>query len=196
MIKIALTGGIACGKSMVGEMMRAQGIPVCEADEIGHKVLEQDESIKAVLIREFGSDIIGADGHIDRLVLGQKVFTDPERRRKLNSLTHPVILKQLAEWVAEQAATSDIALAIVPLLYEVGEEKAWDVVICVGAPETDQLRRLSERGLSLEEARARIEAQMSQTEKLERADYVIFNCDSKSLLEKQVNQVLREIRGE
>ncbi|MEI7879522.1 MAG: dephospho-CoA kinase [bacterium] len=196
MIKIALTGGIACGKSMVGEMIRAQGIPVCEADEIGHKVLEQDESIKAVLIREFGSDIVGADGHIDRLVLGQKVFTDPEMRRKLNSLTHPVILKQLAEWVTKQAATSDIALAIVPLLYEVGGEKAWDVVICVGAPETEQLRRLSERGLSLEEARARIGAQMSQAEKLERADYVIFNCGSKSLLEKQVNQVLRGIRGE
>lgn len=196
MIKIALTGGIACGKSMVGEMIRAQGIPVCEADEIGHKVLEQDESIKAVLIREFGSDIVGADGHIDRLVLGQKVFTDPEMRRKLNSLTHPVILKQLAEWVTKQAATSDIALAIVPLLYEVGGEKAWDVVICVGAPETEQLRRLSERGLSLEEARARIGAQMNQAEKLERADYVIFNCGSKSLLEKQVNQVLRGIRGE
>ena len=181
---------------MVGEMIRAQGIPVCEADEIGHKVLEQDESIKAVLIREFGSDIVGADGHIDRLVLGQKVFTDPEMRRKLNSLTHPVILKQLAEWVTKQAATSDIALAIVPLLYEVGGEKAWDVVICVGAPETEQLRRLSERGLSLEEARARIGAQMSQAEKLERADYVIFNCGSKSLLDKQVNQVLRGIRGE
>lgn len=196
MIKIALTGGIACGKSLVGEMIRATGIPVCEADEIGHKVLEQDESIKAVLIGEFGHEIVGINGHIDRLVLGQKVFADPDKRKKLNSLTHPVILKRLAEWVADQATTSALAFAIIPLLYEVGEEKAWDVVICVGAPEAEQLRRLSERGLSEEDARARIGAQMSQAEKLERADYVIYNCGSKSLLEKQVNQVLRGIRGE
>jgi len=196
MIKIALTGGIACGKSLVGEMMQASGIPVCEADEIAHRVLEQDESVKAALIKEFGSEIVGTEGHIDRAKLGQQVFADPDKRIKLNNATHPVILRQLDEWVAKQGATSDRAIAIIPLLYEIDAAKAWDVVICVGAPAGEQLRRLTERGLSPEDAKARIEAQMSQAEKMERADYVIYNCGSKSLLEKQVNQVLRGIRGE
>jgi len=196
MIKIALTGGIACGKSLTGEIMRASGVPVCEADEIGHEVLEQDEAIKAAMIKAFGIEIVGADGHIDRLVLGQKVFADPHQRLTLNRLTHPMILKRLEEWVAKQAVTSDRAVAIIPLLYEIGAEKTWDVVICVGAPEAEQLQRLTKRGLSPEDARARIGAQLSQAEKMERADYVIFNCGSKALLEKQVNQVLRGIRGE
>ncbi len=176
--------------------MQAQGIPVCDTDEIGHAVLEQDTAIGAALIKEFGTEIVGSDGHIDRQKLGRKVFTDPVKRAQINNLTHPVILKRLDEWMATQAAASDRAVAIIPLLYEIDAQAAWDVVICVGAPEADQLRRLTERGLSLEDARARIGAQMSQAEKLERADYVIYNCGSKSLLEKQVNQVLRGIRGE
>ncbi len=195
MIKIALTGGIACGKSLVGEIMRASGIPVCDADEIGHEVLKGDANIQAGLIKEFGTEIVGADGQIDRLVLGSKVFTDPDKRLKLNQLTHPVILKRMNEWVTRQAATADRAVGIIPLLYEVGAEKSWDVVICVGTPEAEQIRRLVARGLTFEEARARIGAQMSQAEKMERADYVIYNCGNKALLEKQINQVLRGIRG-
>lgn len=196
MIKIALTGGIACGKSLAGEMMRARGLPVCEADELGHEVLKQDESVKAALIKEFGTAVVSANGQIDRVALGESVFADPERRLALNRLTHPAILKRLDDWVASQAATAECVIAIIPLLYEIGAEKAWDKVICLGAPATEQLRRLTERGLSQEDALARIGAQMSQAEKLERADYVIYNCGSKSLLEKQVNQVLRIIRGE
>lgn len=196
MIKIALTGSIACGKSLVGEMLKGNGMPVCEADTIGHTVLLQDELVKAALIGEFGGGIVGPDGQIDRTLLGQEAFADPEKLKTLNRLTHPAILKRLDSWLAEQGSASAWATAIVPLLYEAGLEKRWDVVICVGAPEADQLRRLTERGVSLEEARARIGAQMSQAEKMERADYVIYNCGSKLLLEKQVKQVLRGIRGE
>ncbi|MEI6167371.1 MAG: dephospho-CoA kinase [bacterium] len=196
MIKIALTGGIACGKSLAGEMMRARGVPVCETDEIGHEILEQDESVKAALIKEFGTAVVSANGQIDRAALGNCVFADPERRLALNRLTHPVILKRLDDWVVRQAATADCVIAIIPLLYEIGAEKAWDKVICLGAPAAEQLSRLTGRGLSQEDALARIGAQMSQAEKLERADFVIYNCGSKSLLEKQVNQVLRIIRGE
>lgn len=197
MIKIALTGGIACGKSLVGEMLRGCGLPVCETDKIGHDVLEQDEPVRRALIREFGAGIADQDGKIDRSILGKEAFADLEKLGKLNRLTHPAILKRLDAWLTEQAATStSCAIAIIPLLYEAGLDKRWDVVVCVGAPEADQLRRLTERGLSLVEAKARIGAQMSQAEKMERADYVIYNCGSKALLEKQVKQVLRGIRGE
>lgn len=178
-------------------MLKDCGIPVCETDKIGHEVLEQDEPVRQALMSEFGAEIAGPDGKIDRAVLGQKAFTDPGQLQKLNRLTHPAILKRLDGWLAAQAAFSKkCAIAIIPLLYEIGAEKSWDGVICVGAPEADQLRRLAERGLRPEEARARIAAQMSQAEKMERADYVIYNCGSKSLLEKQVKQVLRGIRGE
>lgn len=171
-------------------------MPVCETDKIGHDVLEQDEPVKMALIREFGAGITSPDGKIDRSVLGQEVFADPGKLKKLNRLTHPAILKRLEGWLAEQAATSKYATAIIPLLYEIGAETDWDVVICVGSPEADQLRRLTERGLTPAEARARIGAQMSLAEKMERADYVIYNCGSKVLLEKQVKQVLRGIRGD
>ena len=196
MIKIALTGGIACGKSLTGAIMRANGIPVCETDEIGHTLIEQDEATKSEIIKEFGTEIIGKDGHIDRALLGQVIFTNPEKRAQLNRLTHPSILKKLDDWVAQQDPTSDCVVAIIPLLYEAGAEKTWNVVICVGSPEAEQLNRLTERGLTVEEAKNRIRAQMSQAEKMERADFVIYNCGSKSLLEKQVKQVLRGIRGE
>ncbi len=196
MIKIAITGGIACGKSLTGEIIRAYGIPVCETDTIGHEVLERNESVKAALVKEFGIKIVGTGGDIDRSVLGQEVFADPDKRAKLNNLTHPVILKQLDDWMEKQASTADCVIAIIPLLYEIGAEKGWDKVICIGSPEAQQLQRLTERGLSPDDARARINAQMSLVEKMERADYVIYNCGSKSLLEKQVKQVLRGIRGE
>jgi len=196
MIKIALTGGIACGKSLTGEMLRTRGIPVCDTDEIAHEVLEKDAAVQAALIKEFGTDIMDATGQIDRTVLGKKVFIDPDKRIQLNCLTHPAILRRLAEWMVKQEASSGHVVAIIPLLYEIEAQHAWDVVVCVGAPESEQLRRLRERGLTADEAQARIGAQMRLAEKMERADFVIFNCGSKALLEEQVNQVLRGIRGE
>ena len=196
MIKIALTGGIACGKSLAGQIMAQAGIPVCETDEIGHRVLEQDESVRSGVIREFGTGVIGPDGRIDRTVLGRMVFDDPGKREALNALTHPTIMQKVSEWLEVKSAVSESATVIIPLLYEIGAEKDWDKVLCVAAPEADQLRRLAERGLSPDEARARIAAQMSLALKMERADFVIYNCGSKALLEEQTKQVMRSIRGE
>jgi dephospho-CoA kinase len=87
-------------------MIKARGFPVCEADTIGHEILEQDESVKAALIKEFGTGIVGANGHIDRAVLGNRVFVDSGKRLALNRLTHPAILKRLEEWIHSQAATN------------------------------------------------------------------------------------------
>jgi len=192
MTKIALTGGIACGKSVVGQILATLGIPVCETDEIGHTVLEQDAAVRTAVIGGFGQAIVGAAGRIDRDALARIVFASPDRLARLNAIIHPVIMRALRKWVDAQ---SGLAAAIIPLLYEVGAEKDWDKVICVASPEADQLRRLSERGLAPDEARARIGAQMSLAMKMEQADYVIYNCGSKALLEEQTKQVLRIIRG-
>ncbi len=194
MFKLALTGGIACGKSLTGKIMAQSGIPVCEADQIGHSVLKEDESVRNAVVREFGATVLAPDGTIDRATLGRMVFADPSRLARLNALTHPAIMRRINDWV--QTQTADCVAVIIPLLYEIGAEKGWDGVVCVAAPEADQLRRLTERGLSPVEAKARIDAQLSLAMKMEQADYVIYNGGSQTVLEEQVKQVLRSIRGD
>lgn len=196
MIKIAVTGGIACGKSLVGSFMSQAGIPVCEADEIGHRILEKDESVRRGVIRTFGPDIMGSDGRIDRAALGRLVFGDSGKREALNALTHPVIMKKIADWLGSQPASTVLVAVVIPLLYEIGADRDWDKVVCVGAPEAEQLQRLADRGLTPEEARARIASQMSLARKMERADFTLYNCGSKALLEEQTKQVMRSLRGE
>ena len=196
MLKLALTGGIACGKSLVGQLMAKEGVPVCETDEVGHTVLEQDKTVREALIQEFGEGIVGLDGKIDRGVLGAMIFADAAKRERLNTLTHTAILKRAASWVEARAKDHECVVVIIPLLYEVGLENGWDKVICVGSPLADQHRRLAERGLTPDDARARINAQMSLAVKMERADHVIYNCGSTGLLEEQTKLVLRTIRGE
>jgi dephospho-CoA kinase len=196
MIKIAVTGGIACVKSLVGSFMSQAGIPVCEADEIGHRILEENESVRSGVVRQFGAEVIGSDGRIDRAVLGRLVFGDSGKREALNALTHPVIMKQIADWLGSQPASTVLVAVVIPLLYEIGADRDWDKVVCVGAPEAEQLHRLTDRGLTLEEARARIASQMSLAKKMERADFTIYNCGSKALLEEQTKQVMRSLRGE
>lgn len=176
--------------------MAQAGIPVCETDTLGHKVLDQDEQVRNGVVREFGTAVIGPDGRIDRTVLGRLVFAEPAKREALNALTHPAIMRKVLDWLKARPAVSESAAVIIPLLYEIGAEKDWDKVVCVGAPEADQLRRLAERGLTPDEARARIAAQMSLALKMERADFVIYNCGSKALLEEQTKQVMRSLRGE
>lgn len=195
MLKLALTGGIACGKSLAGQCLAKIGIPVCETDAIGHEVLDQDETVRATVVTAFGKGILTPDGKIDRTTLGRMVFADSGKRERLNALTHPAILARTARWVEEQGRTHDSVAVIIPLLFEVGEEKKWDKVICVASPETDQMGRLAARGLTPDEARARIRAQMVLAEKMERSDYVIYNCGDETLLEEQIKHIWRTIRG-
>lgn len=196
MIGIAITGGIACGKSIVGSLMAAQGIPVREADQIAHEVLARGTEVYAAVVNAFGAAVLDSQGGVDRRRLGAIVFADPVRRAHLNDLTHPEILRRLHEWLGDQTGRAPIAAGIVPLLYEARDEGAWNVTVCVAAPGDEQRKRLGQRGLSAQEARARIGAQMPLVEKMERSDYVIYNCGSVSLLEEQVDRVVRKIRGE
>ena len=195
MLKIALTGGIACGKSLVGQYLVRDQVPVCDTDDIGHDILDRNPTVREGVIREFGTCITRPDGTIDRTVLGRIVFAHDDKRARLNALTHPAILKQATDWVDAQRPAHPEAVVIIPLLFETGLEKDWDKVICVAAPEGDQLRRLAERGLAEADARARINAQMSLATKMEQSDFVIYNCGSIELLEEQVKQVWRTIRG-
>lgn len=195
MVRIAITGGIACGKSLVGTFMREQGVPVCEADDLAHALLTPGEAVHAAVASWFGPAVLDANGVVDRVRLGWLVFADEAKLGELNRLTHPEIMRRLRAWVAAQSPAVPAVATVIPLLYEIGDEGNWDRVVCVVSPAADQLRRLTERGLTEPEARLRIQQQWPQERKMERADYVICNSGSRELLQEQTNDVVRHICG-
>jgi dephospho-CoA kinase len=121
------------------------------------------------------------------------VFDDPARLSALNSIVHPEVRRLWTAWLAGVGPGSKAAIVIIPLLYEIGDDANWDTVICVSAPEEDQMRRLLARGLSEREAGRRLSAQMSVLEKMERADYVIYNTGTVELLKKQTGRVVSQL---
>jgi len=193
MVRIAVTGGIACGKSLVGKFLSGQGIPVCEADVLAHEKMSPGTRVFSRVVRVFGNGILGADGAIDRRVLGRRVFSNPQQVAALNAIVHPAVKNAWKEWLAIKQKTARAAAVVVPLLYEVGEGEGWDAVICVTSAPVLQIQRLKGRGLSRPEACRRMQAQMGTAEKAERADFVIVNDGTRTMLEEQSNRVVRHI---
>jgi dephospho-CoA kinase len=191
MKKIALTGGIACGKSLTGVFIQDEGIPVCDADDVARDVMSPGHPVTAAILREFGSAIEGPGGEIDRVRLAEIVFSDPARLAVLNGLVHPAVREAIVGWLAGLPAAVPVAVVIIPLLFEARMEAGWDGIITVSSPQALQWRRLLERGLTEEDANRRLAAQWPQAGKMERADWVIFNCGSRELLRDQVKAVLR-----
>ena len=191
MVRIAITGGIACGKSLVGEIFQYSGIPVRDADDIVHELMTRGQPVYDKIIDAFGGTILGNDGAIDRAVLGKMVFSNPALLNQLNELVHPAVRDEWTQWLEKQSGHA--AAVIIPLLYEVSLDRGWNAVVCVGTSPREQRRRLRERGLSDADADARIRAQMDVARKMELADYVIFNNGSRSLLEQQTKRVIMKI---
>ena len=182
MVKVGLTGGIASGKSTVAAMLRARGCHVLEMDPIGHELLEPHAAAYADVVREFGRDVLNPSGAIDRGKLGAIVFADKNKRERLNAILHPRILERVGEWfAARQRDGADFAVVEAALIYEAGYQKQLDhTVVCWCRPE-QQIARLERRGLTRDQAQARINAQMPIDEKRRLADDVI-DC-SKSIEE-------------
>jgi dephospho-CoA kinase len=191
MKKIALTGGIACGKSLAGLFIQEEGVPVCDADQIAHAVMRPGSPVATEVLREFGSAIEGPDGGIDRARLAGIVFEEPGRLAVLNGLVHPAVRKAIDGWLAALPAATPLAVVIIPLLFEARMEQGWDGVIAVVSPKALQWQRLLERGLTAAEAARRLAAQWPQERKMERAEWVIYNCGTRELLRDQVKAVLR-----
>jgi dephospho-CoA kinase len=171
MLRVGLTGGIACGKSTVVAMLREMGCAVLEADPIAHKMIERGGPAYEDVLREFGSAICGPDGSVDRKRLGAIVFADDVKRALLNRIVHPHVIrwqeKQLTEW--EQAGLS-LGVIEAALLIEAGYHKQMDrLVVCWCRPE-QQVERLLGRGLTQQQAAERIAAQMPIAEKRALAD--------------------------
>ncbi len=190
-----LTGGIATGKSRVAERFLARGLPVIDADELAREVvLPGTDGLRAVAA-EFGVEVIGADGALDRQRLGAAVFSDATRRERLNALLHPRIRRLYAERVAALRERGEpLACYQVPLLFEVGLEAELRPIVVVSIPEAMQLTRLMARdGRDEQSARQRIAAQLPLAVKVRRADYVIDNGGTPSETDAQADRVLDEI---
>lgn len=186
----ALTGGIACGKSTVLEMLREAGVEVIDADDLSHEWLAGAEG-KAAVAAAFGAGVLDGRGEVARRALGRLVFGDSAARAELEGMVHPYVRRRLAEWREGVKNSGRAGVAAVPLLYEAGMEgDGWNGVICVSAPEAVMLERLKGRGLDEAESRARMAAQWPVEEKARRADAVIENGGTREELRAAVAGLL------
>jgi dephospho-CoA kinase len=175
MLKVALTGGIATGKTHVMDRFRRRGVPCLDADAFAHGVMAAGTEATDLIRSRFGSGVIAADGAVDRSKLASIVFADPAARRDLEAIVHPPVYRTIdvALRAFELMGDARFAVVDVPLLYETGHAGDFDkVIVTICSPE-QQMQRLLARGLSDAEARSRLAAQWPTAEKAARADYVI-----------------------
>lgn len=192
MLIVALTGGIASGKSTVAEMFKSLGAPLIDSDLLAHQALmPQGEAYQEVLA-EFGTDILNEDQTINRGRLGAVVFESSSRLQKLNSIVHPVVLHNIETLVSNYRAQGHkVVLIDIPLLYEAGRADEYDFVILVHVPVDLQRKRLSGRNTELSEIEIerRLSAQLPIDTKAERADFVIDNSGTIEKTRAQVEEI-------
>jgi dephospho-CoA kinase len=191
---IGLTGGIGSGKSTVDRMLAARGAAVIDADLLAREVVEPGQPALAEIAAEFGRGVLLPDGRLDRPALGAVVFSDAERRERLNAITHPRVGELMAQRIAA-ALAGDAPLVVVdiPLLFEGGRQAQFEGVLLVWVPPAVQLQRLVERDRMGEaEARARIAAQMPIDSKRALATWVVDNSGAVDATERQVDAWWRD----
>ena len=194
MLKIALTGGIATGKSHVLDQFRRRGIACLDADALAHGVMAAGTEATAAIAERFGADILAADGSVDRKKLGPVVFADPPARRELEAIVHPAVHRAVSAGIRAFELMGDtVAIVDVPLLYETGGEKAFDRVIVTACPPETQVARLLERGLTEAAARQRLAAQWPTEKKTSRADFVITTGGTFEETDEQIERILGEL---
>ncbi|WP_396445736.1 dephospho-CoA kinase [Actinomadura sp.] len=189
MLKVGLTGGIGSGKSEVSALLGERGAVVIDADEIAREVVEPGTPGHAAVVAEFGADVLLPSGALDREKLGRIVFADPDRLAALNAIVHPLVGERMQE-LMDAAPAGAVVVYDVPLLAENGLAPMYDEVVVVDAPEETQLERLtSRRGMSEEDARARMANQASREERLAVATHVIDNSGTLDDLKAQVDDL-------
>ena len=188
MKRIALTGGIACGKSTLAGLLSELGCDVLDTDTLVHALEAPGGAAVAPIMAAFGAEMQAADGGIDRRRLGQLVFADETARLRLNRIVHPLVQTALARWLQTPGVQPKVA--VVPLLFEVGWDGNWDAVVCVACADAEQQRRLRARGLPEAQARARVAAQLPLEEKIRRASHVVWNDGDLQALRREAVRLL------
>jgi dephospho-CoA kinase len=205
LLKIGLTGGIASGKSVVGEMFVKFGAHLIRADDIAHELMQPGQAVYDEVVRRFGSEVLNPDGTIHRSRLAALAFGTPgvaSRIQELNAIVHPAVVKHEDEWMEEVGRRDSSAIAIVEaaLILEAGVAGRFDHLIVVTCRPDQRVHRFAVRlGISEEAAHAevtrRMAAQISEEEKIKAADFVIDNSGSLDATEKQVSSVFKTLKA-
>lgn len=195
MLRIALTGGIATGKSYVLDRFRQRGVPCLDADAIAHGVLAPGTEATVAVAARFGNEMLAADGSVDRAKLGPVVFADAAARRALEAIVHPAVYRAIGAGLRGFELMGDAAFAIVdvPLLFETGHAGDFDRVVVTVCPPAVQIARLVERGMTAEQAQQWLAAQLPAEDKAARADYVIRTDGRFEDTDRQVDEVYRAL---
>ena len=194
MLRVGLTGGIGSGKSEVSKRLAAQGAVIIDADAIAREVVAPGTDGLAEVVEAFGKEILRADGELDRPRLGDIVFADPALRGKLNAIVHPRVGARMAE-LERGAGPGAIVVHDVPLIAESGLVGGYDLVVVVDVPPRIQVERLVRyRGMTREQAQARMAAQASREQRLAIAGIVIDNSGSLAELDRQAGDLWAELR--
>jgi len=211
MLKVGLTGGIASGKSVVGEMFVALGAHLVQADRLAHQVMDPGEPVYNQVVRHFGREILNPDGSINRAKLAELAFGAPDlpqdqrgsRVAELNSIVHPAVIRSQEEWMQAVGAQDRNAVAIVEaaLILEAGMGKRFDRLIVVTcAPEQRAARFAARQKMDLEsankEVQRRMAAQFPDEKKVKAADYVIDNSGSLAATREQVTEIWKKLQAE
>ena len=192
MLKVGLTGGIGAGKSAAAKRLSRQGAVIIDADRVAREVVAAGTDGLAEVVEAFGPEIVGADGELDRPALGARVFGDDDARHRLEKIIHPRVRARTAELTAA-AAPDAIVVNDVPLLVETHLAPAYHLVVVVRTDPLVRVRRLVEtRGMTPEQARARIAAQADDDQRAAAADVVLANDAGIGNLQAQVDQLWRE----
>jgi dephospho-CoA kinase len=194
MRKIALTGGIATGKSYVLSRIRDAGVPVVDADVLAREAVAPKSEGLAAVVERFGKEVLTPEGFLDRARLGDIVFRDKAARRDLEAIVHPFVRRKVDEFFDGLASDHPFAVADIPLLYETGRQRQFAKVIVVATSREQQITRIMARdGLSREEAERRVAAQLPIEAKVALADYVIRTDGTHEETDAQVQRVLSEL---
>ncbi len=197
MLLVGLTGGLATGKSFVGQELQKLGCHLIQADELGHQVLLPGGDAYEAVVAEFGKEILNEAGEIDRRKLGSLVFGDPERLARLNAIVHPAVRRKEREIAAAIAAREPDAIVVVEaaILVETGSYGRFDKLIVVVCGREQQIERAMKRsGLSRAEVESRLNRQLADEEKVKFADFVIDTSQSKAHTAEETRLVYEALR--
>jgi dephospho-CoA kinase len=197
MLRVALTGGIATGKSYVLDQFLRRGVPSVDADALTRGVMAAGTEASQAIAGRFGADMLRPDGAVDRQKLAPIVFADAAARRDLEAIVHPAVYRAIAAAIRgfERLGGYSLVVVDVPLLYETGHAGDFDRVIVTSCSPDTQLQRLVRRdGLTEDEARQRLVVQMSTADKVARADFVIQTDGTFGETDRQVEDTYRKLR--
>ncbi len=192
-MRVGLTGGVASGKSTVAAILESLGAVVVDADQLAREVVRPGTPGLAAVLEAFGPDLLAGDGSLDRPALGKVVFSDERARRRLEGILHPLIRARAAE-IEAGAGPDAVVVHAIPLLAETGQAAGFDAVLVVDVPVPTQIERMvADRGMSREDAEARVAAQASREDRLAVATYVVDNTGTREDLRDRVTEVFGQL---